>query len=245
MYTFVTCAVLLLGIGVGSGAGVLPGLFAFGNVAVLAYLVRRASMQPQPRAAVDAGQVAGVTPPDEPRQPQRLDIAPAVGLRVDAVASADGITALLVAHLERLEGAARDQGSTGLGQLARELKEAKRLAQVVAAVQQALPQAVAREEPVSSSDLTPAWLTAVTVAPWLMPEEVRIHLPNGYLAMLDQLAELAGGLGGARHVVHWIYCTDGVRSGVHLTLIPGRTIDAENIIAQDLLGPDERRKLGM
>lgn len=199
----------------------------------------------------------------EPKKPPQA----AVPGRLDGT-TATGIKTMLRAHLKRLESAYEGHpGSEDLHRLCDQLLADDQLAFVVKSIQDNLPGALANKTRYDTTQLfttslgESAFFVAVTVFPWLTPAEVRAHLRGGYsnqlvelgakVAVLDHRspAEEALGILPWTHLVHWIYCCDGKNAGVHLSLMPEaantkakRTV---TIIAEDLLTPDERKKMGL
>lgn len=162
-----------------------------------------------------------------------------------------GIENLICRHLARMCGELQGHPQfQDLPKVRDQLASDEKLSFTVEAIQRKLPDCLSTKELATESRLFSDWFVAVTICPWLMPDEIRPHLPQGYLALLNQvtLPAYAASNAGGRHVAHWMYCTDGRRDGVHLTLIPNtvnRAWQIQPIIAQDFLSPDERRQMGM
>lgn len=163
------------------------------------------------------------------------------------VTSMPGIEVMLRRHLTRLDAFAKGRpDGRGLEQLCQQLLRPARLAFTVAEIAKQIQPSQSKQLNSSTTGSDNEWFVAITVSPWLMPDDVRAHIPNGYLALLDQL--VAPALSGPKrpHIAHWIYCTNGERAGVHLTLIPDADrVPAPTILAQDLLTPSERRQAGI
>lgn len=89
---------------------------------------------------------------------------------------------------------------------------------------------------------------AVTVCPWLLSDEVRRNLPNGYLSLLDKTTHSTPSLANL-HKAHWIFCTDGQEFNLHLTFIPSdhafQTLRVQAIVAKELLTTAEKQQLGI
>ena len=169
--------------------------------------------------------------------------------RAEAPSESDlesSIRGLMQRHLERLGS---ERGSVkGVPELCDQLLTDRLLSVAVSAVAKLLPGVLAGSTPSSSSNMTADWLVAVTVCPALLPEDVRGTFPNGYLALLDELAKPGLTQPEGRYVAHWIYCTKGdpQAAAVHLTLIPNSRVSAASaILATDLMTPTERQQVGM
>lgn len=163
------------------------------------------------------------------------------------VTTATGIETMLRAHMRRLDSAGQGHpGANDLRQLCMQLLEDDRLSFTIESIRERLPDAMATRTFSSTTRLFPEWCVAVTVCPWLLADDVRSHLGRGYPALLSELTDPAYAQPGGRHVAHWIYCSDGAQAGVHLTLVPNsKVVRTTAVIAEDLLTPDERRKLGL
>ena len=85
---------------------------------------------------------------------------------------------------------------------------------------------------------------AITICPWFKTSEVKLHFPEGYLNLLNNLTKPAYSKTEYKHIIHWIYCSNGMNSIVHLSIIPAPdTIQAPPLLATDLLTNEEMRKI--
>jgi hypothetical protein len=163
------------------------------------------------------------------------------------VKTAVGIEQLLRAHLKRLCSAY--QGRPGAGDLqwlCDQLLTGERLPFTVTSIEQRLPATLEEKAPSDATRLFTDWFVAVTVCPWLAATEVRANLRSRYLELLTTLTNPAYAQPGGRHVAHWIYCSDGKKAAVHLTLVPNpNVIRTVAVMAEELLTPDERRQMGL
>lgn len=88
----------------------------------------------------------------------------------------------------------------------------------------------------------PALLLIVSAVPTIKSEDVRSFFDRGYLNFLQDQGFLEAALRG--NVVHWIACSDGERTSVHINTLPvDRT--AIPILPTDLLSMEERANIGM
>ena len=131
----------------------------------------------------------------------------------------------------------------------------------VSTIEHALPQALRDEKMMTDTIDCPqaaqaGYFVAVTVIPRLDPEEAQALLPGSYLTYLDELMEEMGqcedispheetlGVTPWAHFIHWVYCCDGARAQVHLTLITEALKKGSReiaILAEDLLTPQEQQ----
>ena len=92
------------------------------------------------------------------------------------------------------------------------------------------------------------YIIAVTTCPWLKVSEVRVHMPDGYLRLMNNLTEPACRQYAGKHVAHWIYCSDGKQAAAHLSFIPNPAkVDTSltfPILAVDLMTQAEKAQLG-
>jgi hypothetical protein len=121
------------------------------------------------------------------------------------------------------------------------------LAFAVDQITQKMPAAYAEKKISHATSEFGEWFIAITLCPWLTPAEVKTHLGQGYMKLLDELTRPALNVPGGRNVAHWIYCSNGERAGVHLTLIPNpQGLYKEVVVlAQDLLTLQECQQVGL
>lgn len=82
----------------------------------------------------------------------------------------------------------------------------------------------------------------VSAIPVTIPSRVKNYFDGGYLRFFDdRIKDFAIQIGKV-NIVHWIYCYDGIRTGVHLTIYPKK---GEPIIAYDLLTDSEKSQLNI
>ncbi len=157
------------------------------------------------------------------------------------------IKTMLMAHLERLNSLLqRNPDGAVLKQLCKDLSTGEQWSFAVSFIGQQMPLALSGKEISSATKLTAEWFIAVTVCPWLMPVDVRPHLPGGYLTLLNKLTDPAFTIPEGRHVAHWIYCSDGKEIGVHLTLISNPKVGRiMTILAKDLMTESELQTAGV
>ena len=117
----------------------------------------------------------------------------------------------------------------------------------VESVLENLPICLADQSPRSVVKQFPGTLVAVTVFPGWTPEQVRELLPDGYVALVQELAESYQQPEDKFHVAHWVFASDGSLSSVYLTIIPNPDTDkdAPALIARELLSEQERTNLGV
>jgi hypothetical protein len=157
------------------------------------------------------------------------------------------IKLMLMAHLERLYSLLQSNPDVaGLQQLIKDLSTGEPWSFTVSFIGQQMLLALSGREISSETKLTTEWFIAVTVCPWLAPDEVRPHLPGGYLTLLNNLTDPAFTIPKGRHVAHWIYCSDGKEIGVHLTLISNPKVGrVMTIMAKDLMSESEMQTAGL
>jgi len=157
------------------------------------------------------------------------------------------VQVLLSAHLKRLDSAYRGRPhAEGLQQLCKQLSTGEQWLFAVSTIEQQSPHVLSEKEISNATKLTASWFIAVTICPWLTANEVRTQLPGGYLTFLNNLVSPAFIHPEGRHIAHWIWCSDGKESGVHLTLIPNaKVIRTVAVMAEELLTPSERRQAGL
>lgn len=163
--------------------------------------------------------------------------------------SSAGVEKLLREHVARLSELFNGRADVREAQVfIRQVLAEDLLAFAVQQISSKLPDAMAREEILHEMKMFPDWFVAVTICPWLLPEEVKAHLEKGYLDLVNNLAGPAWNAPEAKNLVHWIYCFNGRQAAAHLTLMPnskGPYRNAATVIAQDLLTPEERRQVGL
>lgn len=105
-----------------------------------------------------------------------------------------------------------------------------------------LPACLAEQSPRSAVRQFSGTLVAVTVFPVWMPEQVRALLPDGYIALIQELAAPFHEAGEKTPMAHWAFTSDGNLTSVYLTVIPNPETDMEApaLIARELLSPQER-----
>ena len=157
------------------------------------------------------------------------------------------IEAMMRAHLKRIQSALRGRpDAEGLIGLCNHLLSPTRISSAASLISREVSNAFSNQNISSTSELTIEWFVVVSVCPWLMPNTVLNHLSDGYLTLLDQLTKPAYFHPEGRHVVHWIYCSDGKEAGIHVTIVPNpKVVHTQAVFAQDFLTATERRKVGL
>jgi hypothetical protein len=167
------------------------------------------------------------------------------GASADEASTPGGIEFRLRQHIDRLhEHTKGSPGGDGLRALSSELLATSMLSWAVAAIAAKLP---ARTGVSSEGCDFDDWYVAVTVCSEVDPPSVAAEMPGGYLAYMNDVTAPAWAHPSGRKVAHWIYCYDGERCGVHLTMIPNPHLPRTSppLIAQDLLTTAERRQLNI
>ena len=178
------------------------------------------------------------------------------------IASAAGIQATLQAHLDRLQAFYSIRpGADTLQQICTSLMTGRLREFTVSTIEHALPHALRDERLMTETLDCPqaaqaGYFIAVTVIPRLDPEAAQELLPGSYLSYVDTLMEAMGncedispreetlGVTPWAHFIHWVYCCDGARAQVHLTLITEALKKGSReiaILAEDLLTPQEQQ----
>jgi hypothetical protein len=169
-------------------------------------------------------------------------------LQEESWSSPGGIEQMLREHMARL--ATLFQGRPGereaLAFLNRVL-DADLLTYAVDAIHRTMPDAVAAGEIRHDTRTVADWFVAVTVCPWLLPEEIQPHMEGGYLRLINDLSGAAVNSPGGKNVIHWIYCYNGSRAAAHISLLsnPQAPSHVPTVIAQDFLTAEERRQVGL
>jgi hypothetical protein len=159
------------------------------------------------------------------------------------------IMGLLQQHIERMCSLfSSNPALEDMPSLAEELISSENAEYALSTIARGLPAALRGMELVSDSRVFVDWVVGITVCPWLDPNEGRSRMPGGYLAQLERLTTFDDFARKGKHGAHWIFCTDGQRTGVHLTLVPNpnrKTLRAQPVLAIDFLTDQERRAIGM
>jgi hypothetical protein len=169
-------------------------------------------------------------------------------LQAESWGSPAGIEKMLDEHMARLANLFRGRPGEGEAQTFLDgAMEDRLLSFAVDAVHRNIPDAMLGAEIRHDSQMFPEWFVAVTVCPWLLPEEVKPHLDGGYLNLINTLSGPAVNMPGGRNILHWIYCYDGIHAAAHVSLMPNPQAPGHNpaVIAQDLLTAEERRQVGL
>lgn len=160
----------------------------------------------------------------------------------------DGVRKMLEVHIARLsklfQGRPEEQETL---RFIRRIVADELLTYAVDQISQKMPESLAEKKAIHTTGELGEWFMAITICPWLKPEEVKAHLGQGYMELLDTLTRSGLNMPGGRNIAHWIYCSDGEQAAAHLTLIPnpqGTYIGAV-VLAQDLLTPLERQQAGL
>jgi hypothetical protein len=88
------------------------------------------------------------------------------------------------------------------------------------------------------------YIMVTTAIPTLDLQQARSCFENGYLTYIERLSENFRFPGYGMNFVHWISCSDGLTTQLHLTFLPADPDDLA-MLAQDLLDPAERQNLGL
>jgi hypothetical protein len=195
-------------------------------------------------------------------------LEPAVTKDSDVPNAASDIENLLRNHLKRLKSKMSSHpGAAEIERAIAYLLQVEPLSFTVSTIEKNLAEALAEKKALETSFYFPSQLgeagnwIVVTVFPWLTPAEVRANLPSGYSQKLKELDVKVGAIDIRpptelakrplvwTNLVHWIYCSDGHEAGVHLTYVPQasnpRARRSFVLVAEDLLTPEEKRKMGM
>lgn len=113
------------------------------------------------------------------------------------------------------------------------------------AIEARLPEAAAGQL-VNTSASAPNLCLAITVCPWLRPDEFRAHVPGGYPGLLDQVCPPAIAQGAA-NFVHLIYCTGNApgAAGLHMFLATTGSEHVTVSLPLDLLTAEELSRFGV
>gem|GEM_PF-1770858 len=209
----------------------------------------------------------GKLPDASPEASNSLPIKKQKEKTIPAIMTAPGIELALRNHLEHLQSDyGNNPGADKLRRICAQLLAEEQLGFIVKSISENLPHALSEKKPYETSELftkfaESGYFVAVTIFPWLTPEEVIEFSDEGYskklielgtkMAVIDFRSPEASALGILpwTHLVHWIYCCDGEDANVHLTLIP-ESVNPEAdrtvfIIADELLSPAEKRQMGL
>jgi hypothetical protein len=88
------------------------------------------------------------------------------------------------------------------------------------------------------------YIMVTTAIPTLDLQQARSCFENGYLTYIERLYENFRFPGYGMSFVHWISCSDGLTTQLHLTFLPADSSELA-MLAQDLLDPAERQNLGL
>jgi len=92
--------------------------------------------------------------------------------------------------------------------------------------------------------ILPEYVVVATGIPTLDLPAARSQFPHGYPAYVEQLNGSFRLPGYGLNFVHWISCSDGATTQLHLTFLPADQSE-QALLAQDLVEPDMRRALGL
>jgi hypothetical protein len=88
------------------------------------------------------------------------------------------------------------------------------------------------------------YIMVTTAIPTLDLHQARSWFENGYFTYAERLYENFRFPGYGMSFVHWISCSDGLTTQLHLTFLPADPSELA-MLAQDLLNPAERQNLGL
>jgi len=162
--------------------------------------------------------------------------------------SPESVKELLKAHIVRLNGMYR--GKPDEQQSLRFIQQVLNndlLTFAVDQIAQKIPNAMAEKKVLQSTGTFGEWFMAVSICPWFKPEDVKANLGQGYMELLNGLAGPALNTPGGKNIAHWVYCSNGNQASVHLTMMPNPKGSSKGtvVLAQDLLTPQERQKVGL
>jgi hypothetical protein len=163
--------------------------------------------------------------------------------------SPEGIGQLLQEHVEWLSK--KFQGWAGEKEnqeFFHQLLADNMLAFASGKISQNISESLAQKKVLHAVQTIGDWYIAVTVCPWLNPDEVKANLGKGYMDILEDIAGPAFLIPEGKNLAHWVYCFNGSQVSVNLTLIPnpkGSGYKGVMVFAEELLTPQERQKVGL
>lgn len=162
--------------------------------------------------------------------------------------SPEGVKALLKEHIVRLNR--MFQGKPGERENLRFIQQVltdDMLTFAIDQIVQKIPEALTEKRALQSTETFGEWFMAVSICPWLNPEDVKANLGQEYMELLNELAGPALSTPGGKNIAHWVYCSNGNQAAAHLTLMPNPkgTYKGAVVLAQDLLTPRERQQAGL
>lgn len=162
--------------------------------------------------------------------------------------SSDSVKGLLKAHIVRLNGMYRGKPDEQESlRFIQQVLNNDLLTFAVDQMAQKIPEALAEKKVLQSTGTFGDWFMAVTISPWFKPEDVKANLGQEYMELLNDLAGPALNTTGGKNIAHWVYCSNGNQASVHLTMMPNPKGSSKGtvVLAQDLLTPQERQKVGL